>query len=200
MPRTVDRETRHAELVEAAARVFARRGVANTAVSHVVKEAGVAQGTFYLYFDSRDDVVSAVAERLVATMLEGVAAAPGGGDVPAVERFLALTEALAQGVVDPGARDVVDFVHRPENRAVHDRMAEHLMPRLGELCESIVADGVAEGVFSVADPRAAAWFVLGGLHGAELSGASTDEMPAAIREAGRMALRALGAADATEPT
>ena len=72
MPRVVDRTARRAELTSAAARVFAERGVANTAVSDIVKAAGVAQGTFYLYFDSKDDVVLAVVEQIGDDMLAAI--------------------------------------------------------------------------------------------------------------------------------
>jgi len=192
MPRTRDTEARHSQIVAAAARVFARRGVANTTVRHVVEEAGVAQGTFYLYFDCKEDVVAAVAAQLVGTILDRVEASAATSSGSAAARFLAITAALAAGAADPKAADLVEFLHRSENRAVHDRMAEHLLPRLAVLCETIIAEGVEAGEFSVADPRAAAWFVLGGLHGMELSGTSPAEMPDALRQASMLALRALG--------
>ena len=79
MPRTVDRQARRAEIVSAAAVAFAEQGVACTAVSDIVKAAGVAQGTFYLYFESKDDVVLAVAELFGDALIgaiEGAVAAP----------------------------------------------------------------------------------------------------------------------------
>ena len=81
MPRVVDREARRAELVSAAAAVFARRGVANTAVSDIVKAAGVAQGTFYLYFDSKDAAILAVVEQV----LDDVVREEHPEDVKAIE-------------------------------------------------------------------------------------------------------------------
>jgi len=51
---------------------------------------------------------------------------------------------------------------------------------------------VAERVFSVGDPRAAAWFVLAGLQSVELAGIPMSEMPAALTKATALALRALG--------
>lgn len=192
MPRIVDRTARRSELASAAARVFAERGVANTAVSDIVKAAGVAQGTFYLYFDAKDDVVLAVVERMVDGMLAGIEAAVNASDTHAVGKLLGLCDVLSSFDEDPSAVEIADFVHRRENRALHDRLAEHLTPRLVPLVESIVAQGVAEGVFDVPDTRAAAWFVLAGLQSAELAGASATEMPAAIGAASRLALRALG--------
>ncbi len=55
MSRVVNRERRRAELDAAAATAFAAKGVAGTAVSDIVSEAGAAKGTFYLYFATKDD-------------------------------------------------------------------------------------------------------------------------------------------------
>jgi AcrR family transcriptional regulator len=192
MPRVVDRTARRAELASAAAEVFARNGVANTSVSDIVKAAGVAQGTFYLYFDSKDDVLLAVVEQMVDSMVAGMEEAVHAPGASAVERMVGLGDMLSSFEQDSGAAELLDIFHRPDNRALHDRLAEHLTPRLVPLVESIVEQGVAEGSFDVPDTRAAAWFVLGGLLSAELSGASAAEMPAALAGATRLALRALG--------
>ena len=192
MPRAVDRDARRAAITEAASAVFAERGVANTAVSDIVRAAGVAQGTFYLYFDSKDDVVMAVVDRIVGQMTEAIEQAVTATGAGAVDKLLGLRDVLSAFDADPAAVELTDLVHRPENRALHDRLTESFTPRLVPLVEAIVAQGVAEGVFDVPDVRAAAWFVLGGLQSAELSGTPAAEMPEAIRTATELALRALG--------
>ncbi len=191
MPRTANRETRRAELVSAAATLFARRGVANTAVSDIVKAAGVAQGTFYLYFESKDDVVLAVVERLSDAMIDDAATRVEAGQ-SAVEKMHILTGALSSVAAKPDAAELIHLMHRPENRVLHDRLAEDLTPRLIPLVQSIIEQGVEEGVFRVSDIRAAAWFVLGGLRSVELAGTATLDMPAALAQAAEFALRALG--------
>jgi AcrR family transcriptional regulator len=192
MPRVVDREARRAALVAAAATVFTERGVAHSTVSDIVKAAGVAQGTFYLYFESKDDVVLAVAERFGDTMVERIERAVAAPGSPAVEKLLVLRDTFGDSTALESASDLIDIMHRPGNRAIHDRLAEHLTPRLVVLVESIVEQGVSEGVFAVPDTVAAAWFVLGGLRSAELSGVSLAELPAALAAATELALRALG--------
>lgn len=185
------RAARRAELVDAAERMFAEQGVSNTAVSHIVGEAGVAQGTFYLYFDSKDDVLVAVAERMVGGVIR---AAEAGleSDAPAAGQLRDFIAALGDFEEDPSRVELAQLLHRPENRLLHDRLEERLMPRLLPLVERIVEAGRAEGVFDVPDPRAAAWFVLGGLRGAELAGTPTEEIPAALETAAELALRTLG--------
>lgn len=191
MPRTRSKAARRAELVEAAQRVFAERGVANTAVSDIVAAAGVAKGTFYLYFDSKSDVLVAVARRMVDGIID-VAAAALDTDVSPVAQLRSFIEALGSFEDAPGVAEVAEVLHRPENRLLHDRLEEQLTPRMVPLVEAIVVRGKEAGVFDVPDAGAAAWFVLGGLRGAELAGTPTAEMPAAMRAATRLALRALG--------
>ena len=191
MPRVVDREARRAELVSAAATVFAQRGVANAAVSDIVKAAGVAQGTFYLYFDSKDAAVLAVVERIADAMIDK-AAARVAGESSAVDKLLGLRGVLTEAGSVPEATELIELLHLPENRLLHDRLAEGLTPGLVSLLEVIVEQGVAEGVFKVDDTRAAAWFVLAGLQSVELSGTSIPDMPAALAKATEFALRALG--------
>ncbi len=59
-------EERRSELIAAAQRLFYTRGYNNTSVSDIVRDVGVAQGTFYYYFDSKTAVLRALVEEMVA--------------------------------------------------------------------------------------------------------------------------------------
>jgi AcrR family transcriptional regulator len=197
VPRIVNREARRAELVSAATTVFAERGVGNATVSDIVKAAGVAQGTFYLYFDSKDDAVLAVAERFGDMMIEGIEQTVAMPQMPAIAKLLALRDVIGDSDAIADASELIEIMHRPANRAIHDRLTEHLTPRLVAIVERIITQGVSEGVFAVPDIHAAAWFVLCGLQSAELSGVPLAELPAAITAATALALRALGYTEAS---
>jgi AcrR family transcriptional regulator len=58
------RERRREELLAAATRIFAKKGYRAASVSDVIKAAGVARGTFYLYFRSKQDILFAVIDDL----------------------------------------------------------------------------------------------------------------------------------------
>ncbi len=195
VPRTINKHERRAQLVAAATEAFARQGVAATSVADIVRAAGVAQGTFYLYFTSKDDVILAVVEGVAETMLTSLQGRLDTAEMPAKDRLRAFGRLLGDLARDGELSDVTDFIHRAENRTLHDRFAEHLLPRLLPLMEQLVADGVTDGSFRVADPRAAAWFVLGGLQSVELAGTPHAALPEAIDAAIDLALAALGASD-----
>jgi AcrR family transcriptional regulator len=62
-------------ILDAAQNLFLRYGVKRTALDDVAREAGVAKGTLYLYFDSKDKIFAAIAERLCAEVLRNAEAA-----------------------------------------------------------------------------------------------------------------------------
>jgi AcrR family transcriptional regulator len=186
------RESRRGTLVDAAFGVFMGKGVAASSVDDIVEAAGVAKGTFYLYFKTKDDAVNAVAERIVdgvADIVEAAAATPG---LSPVERLLSLGRSVGQVGADSNERERIDIFHRPENRAIHDRLMERVVARLIATVESIVSDGIAEGQFAHQDPHFAAGFVLASftsLHDLIDSGASVERVTS---ELNAFILRGLG--------
>jgi AcrR family transcriptional regulator len=56
---------RRDEIVEASARVFARKGYFAASVSDIIEEAGIARGTFYLYFTSKREVFTEVLQKVI---------------------------------------------------------------------------------------------------------------------------------------
>ena len=63
-------EVRRAELIAAARELFDKNGIENTQVSQIVKKVGVAQGLFYYYFRSKEDVVNQVIQIVMGEINE----------------------------------------------------------------------------------------------------------------------------------
>lgn len=75
--------SREQDLLEAARKLFSRKGFASTTVSDIVREAGVAQGTFYLYFDSKAALVQRLLKVFDQLVQEEVAASGDDSMSPA---------------------------------------------------------------------------------------------------------------------
>jgi AcrR family transcriptional regulator len=186
------RESRRGALVDAAFAVFMEKGVAASSVDDIVAAAGVAKGTFYLYFPTKDDAINAVAERVVdgvARTVETAAATPG---LSPVERLLSLGRSVGQVGIEPNERELIDVFHRPENRAIHDRLMERIVARLIATVESIVADGLAEGQFEDQDPRLAAGFVLATFTSLHDLASNDSDLERVASELNAFILRGLG--------
>src|SRR5215472_1405130 len=65
------------QIVEAAVRVFARKGYFNSRVSDIASEAGIAAGTIYLYFDTKEDILITLFREKMAGFVEALRRAIG---------------------------------------------------------------------------------------------------------------------------
>ncbi|WP_067719885.1 TetR/AcrR family transcriptional regulator [Nocardia yamanashiensis] len=93
MPKIVDRAARQGEILDAAAKVFARKGFTASRIEDVAAEAGIAKGSVYLYFPSRDALLAGVFESYAARSAEVLAEL---GDGPPLDRLAA----LVRGAID----------------------------------------------------------------------------------------------------
>lgn len=190
--RVLNPNARRAELIAAARSVIASKGLERFSVSDVVEAAGVAQGTFYLYFDTKSDAVDAVAQEMVEEMVQHVESSLAGEDGSAVDKLLAFRDALVDFMAAPASQEISGAYHQPENSEMHDRMAQEAISRMAPVMESIVRQGVDEGTFDVRDVGVASWFVLGGFHVLETGFADAASLSRAVSGATDCALRALG--------
>jgi AcrR family transcriptional regulator len=75
-----------AQLVEAAERVLRTKGLAKATTKEIAREAGLAEGTLYLHFADKLDLVRAVHEKLLPAFIQVVSHLPqkaGSGTVEA---------------------------------------------------------------------------------------------------------------------
>jgi AcrR family transcriptional regulator len=190
--RSARRETRRQELVDAAVAVFSARGVSATSVDDIVRAAGVAKGTFYLYFATKDDAVNAVAASMVEGVADRIQAATIDSTRSPVERLLAIGAGVREVGDEPYERELIEVFHRPENRVLHDRIGELALRRLTPTIAAIIADGIDRGQFRRQDPLRAAMYAMscfGSLHEVVRD---SDDVPDVIDELNAFVLGGLG--------
>jgi AcrR family transcriptional regulator len=120
-PRTKPAEIRREELMDAAEKLFIEKGVGTTSVDEIVAVADVAKGTFYLYFESKEDLLAALQERFVAVTCDRLQRAADQhllGDWTA--RLRAWVDAGVDAYLDRVAlHDVVSHEYRLKNRRMN---------------------------------------------------------------------------------
>lgn len=156
-------DDRRANLLAAAADVFTRRGVTDATVAEITELAGVAKGSFYREFESKDHIVVALQEQFVDELLKRankMAGQLGDGDLwELANRFLV---ELIDFEIEH--RDLAAVLAREAPAAGADVFAA-ADRRLQELMATGIRLGVASGVFDVEDPEMAAGFLMHGVHG-----------------------------------
>ncbi|WP_280344095.1 TetR/AcrR family transcriptional regulator [Nocardia neocaledoniensis] len=94
MPKAIDRAARQEEILLAAAAVFARKGFAATRVEDVAAEAGIAKGSVYLYFPSRDSLLAGVFDSYARRSAQVLAEVGDGPALDRLERLIRATLAM----------------------------------------------------------------------------------------------------------
>lgn len=186
---------RRQQLLDAARARFVADGYAATPVSAIVADAGVAQGTFYLYFDSKQDVLAEL-RREVFRDYDRALDEVAGLDLPADERLARVIGAMAEAVTRH--RDLERVFRTAESADATQRTALEGRARLARKAARLHADGVRTGLFRDEDPELTAMLVVT-LFDNVLYEAITYERPAPlaelVRHATRFVLRAVGVAE-----
>ncbi|MGH2674857.1 MAG: TetR family transcriptional regulator [Actinomycetota bacterium] len=102
-------DERRQELMDAAVPILAEKGIPKTTVADITDAAGVAKGTFYLYYASKEHLLGAIKERLVDDILVHATALY---DRVGREDWWALADATVESVVDfvLARRDMIHII------------------------------------------------------------------------------------------
>lgn len=139
-------EERRAEMVTAAARLFAQQGFVRTSVAEIVSAVDVAKGLFYYYFTTKDDMVKAVVEGY-CSYLGAYADAIAGGTGTAREKLerLMQPEVWQQCFTAP----LIGDLRLPQNAALYadlcDRVYAHMGPAVRRIAGQALAEAQAAG-------------------------------------------------------
>jgi AcrR family transcriptional regulator len=153
-------ETRR-RILDAAVRVFARRGFHTSRVGDIAEEAGVAHGLLYHYFASKDEVLATVFRENWSELLARFASVEASNE-SADEKLLGLVKILLRTWRNDPA--LVTVMVREVGRSAHLASQVDEIGRGFEVIQRVIEQGQAEGVFRAElDPRLASWVVYGGL-------------------------------------
>src|SRR5262245_63538578 len=132
------------QIIDAAIRVFARNGYYNSRVSDIAREAGIASGTIYLYFKTKDEIlVTLFREKMaewVAHVRREVAGEPDA--VAKIRRLVALHFEVLEG--NPDLAEVVQVELRQGQKFFRGASA-HEVSAYFELIASVLEEGVDDG-------------------------------------------------------
>ncbi|MBI5478373.1 MAG: TetR/AcrR family transcriptional regulator [Deltaproteobacteria bacterium] len=156
------RHDRREQVLVCAERVFSRKGYHAAGVADIIAEAGVARGTFYLYFESKRAIFDELLGRLLALLagsVKRIDVAPGAP--PPFEQLLANVNRVVDTLYDHREMTRVLLRTAPGIDADFDRKLEESDGRLRAIIESALATGETMGLVRPCDHELASLCVLG---------------------------------------
>lgn len=137
-------EKRKQELIKIAYRMFTEKGYENTSIDEIIAEAGIAKGTYYYYFESKEATLEAVIDMMIEEEVgraKEVLAASMTVPRKLVSVIYALRPAQNEQVIAKALDANENIVmHQKANR----RIVEEAVPLLAE----VVREGISQGIFN----------------------------------------------------
>lgn len=137
-------ERRKQDLLNIAYRMFIEKGYENTSVDDIIIEAGIAKGTYYYYFESKEATLEAVIEMMIEKA-ENIAKAALMNSVPIPQKLASVVYAF-----QPNKDEIVitDVLERKENIVMHDKIGKKIVEVAVPILSDIVREGIAQGIFA----------------------------------------------------
>ncbi len=137
---------KHDKILRAAIKVFAKNGFHNSKISQIAKEAGVADGTIYLYFKNKDDILIKVFEERLGEINQYLVEQLSRVDDPPDKLRLCIRTYFQLFAQNRALAEVVSV----ELRQSHKFMREYVPVKFAEylnIISRVVRDGKDRGVF-----------------------------------------------------
>lgn len=141
------KEVRKMELIKIAYELFITKGYENTSVDEIINKAGIAKGTYYYYFESKEQTLEEVINMMIDESVKR-ANQVLNSDLKLEEKLVNTILALR---VMPEEKIVEDTIHKPENVVLHKKINDRIIEEAVPILSKIVMDAKKIGIFNCDD-------------------------------------------------
>ena len=145
-----DADVRKNEILDAAADLFNSDGFDGTTISAIIEKAGIARGTIYYHFKSKEDILDALIDRRNTEFLTAARQIASDKSIPVFERLIRTFIAM-NGDKD-GKSELTRQMHKPQNALMHQKTHQAMMEGIPPILMEIIEDGINEGLFNTPYP------------------------------------------------
>ena len=137
-------EKRRQELLQIAYRLFVQKGYEETSIEDIIGEAGIAKGTYYYHFPSKEATLEEVINMMITNEAEK-AKAFVSAPIPVPQKLVGVITALRP---EQDESSIANALNRPENILMHEKAGKRIVDEAVPLLAEIVSEGISQGLFS----------------------------------------------------
>ncbi len=137
-------KNRKQELLEIAYKMFITKGYDNTSVDEIIKEADIAKGTFYYYFDSKDEVLDLVINDMIDKEII-VASKYIEMQIPIEQKLIGIITSLRPSIDE---KNIAIALNDDTNIKMHRKYNDKLIDSGTKLLKEIILEGINKGIFN----------------------------------------------------
>lgn len=144
-------EERRNEILDAADELFGNKGFDGTSTNDILNKVGIARGTLYHHFKSKEDVMNALIDRYSARLLVTAQEIAADKSIPAVERMIRVVMALNISG-ESSSKEMMEHIHRSQNALMHQKIQRVIINGVTPILTGIIQEGTRQGLFNTPFP------------------------------------------------
>lgn len=133
------------EILDAAERLFAIKGFDGTSTGEILDAVGIARGTLYYHFKSKEEILDAMVSRMTFRLVEQAEAVAAQKNVPVLQRFVMMMLSLNVGG-DSFGQELLKQMHKPQNALMHRKMEKSLLSGIVPVIAGLINEGIEQGI------------------------------------------------------
>ena len=143
-------EERRNEILDAADELFGQKGFDGTSTNDILEKVGIARGTLYHHFKSKEDIMDALIDRYNVRLLDGAREIAADKSIPVVERIIRVVMAL--NLSGGSSKEIMEHIHKPQNALMHQKIQKVIINGVPPILTEIIREGIEQGLFSTPFP------------------------------------------------
>lgn len=143
-------EGRRNEILDAADELFAHKGFDGTSTNDILEKVGIARGTLYYHFKSKEDIMDALIERYNVRLLSAAQEVASDNSLPIVERIIRVVMAL--NISGGSSEEIMEHIHKPQNALMHQKIQKVIINGVPPILAGIIREGIEQGMFHTPFP------------------------------------------------
>ncbi|ANA78605.1 TetR/AcrR family transcriptional regulator [Paenibacillus glucanolyticus] len=143
-------EDRKNEILDAVDELFGQKGFDGTSTNDILEKVGIARGTLYHHFKSKEDIMDALIDRYAVRLIDGAQEVAADKSIPIVERIIRVVMAL--NLSGGSSEQIMEHIHKPQNALMHQKIQKVIINGVPPILTEIIREGIQQGLFSTPFP------------------------------------------------
>lgn len=140
-------DIRRKEIMQVSENLFKNQGYMKTSVESIIKEVGIAKGTFYYYFKTKQDILLALVEQTALDMEAHFNSILNQKNLTAIQKFKQMIRGPEKTKMT--SSPVMEIIHQAENRELQENLNIQSIKRIAPLIHQVLQEGKKEKIFKI---------------------------------------------------
>lgn len=143
-------EERRNEILDAADELFSQKGFDGASTNDILEKVGIARGTLYYHFKSKEDIMDGLIDRYNVRLLGAAQEIAADKSISVIERIIRVVMAL--NISGGSSKEIMEHIHKPQNALMHQKIQKVILGGVTPILTEIIRDGIEQGLFSTPFP------------------------------------------------